>query len=331
MWTGLSSASQLDIWVDGIEKQLKALDKSLEELRSSASGKTKFAFKRKVKTPSSLSTKTATPARAITQTTTTTAHSTSRTISNCFNCYLSRSCLSGTSSTSSTNQIEVSITNMSSSVLNLLPSEDESTLPTNIISLSALHINDIQDSILILGHVDGSIMLHNLTNCVVVAGCHQVGIFSLQAMCFGNSACSQFAVQDAQFYGRRCIPRHRIKSDNRELWPCEVRSIPEPVECKFFLMHNRLQCQVLPQTSTSQQPLVINDHNLPFLPQDFSHIRATPSPNWRALKDDELVHDWPLGENDYALQLEKALPRPKTWWWLCIILLISRMRQRPYR
>ena len=126
--------------------------------------------------PSSPSTETNTPASIITPTITErTTPIISRTITNRSDCYLSRSCLSDI--TSFTDQIEVSITNVSRSILDLLPSKDKSTLSTNIISLSALHISDIQDSILILGHVDGSIMLHKLTNCVVVAGCHQVEIY----------------------------------------------------------------------------------------------------------------------------------------------------------
>lgn len=67
-----------------------------------------------------------------------------------------------------------------------------------------------------------------------------------------------------------------------------------------------------PQTTSDQQHLIIRDHTeLPFLPQDFSHIRATPSPNWRALEEDELVRDWPLPETNYTVQLERALPGPK--------------------
>lgn len=146
-------------------------------MRSSTAGKTKFAFKRKVKIPAPASAETATPpaqtnALAIP---TTPISSASRTISNHSNSYLSRSCLSGPSS--STNHIEVSIIGVSNSVLNLLTTTNESTLSANTVSLSALHIRDIQNSILILGSVDGSIMLHNLTNCVVVAGCHQVRLY----------------------------------------------------------------------------------------------------------------------------------------------------------
>ncbi|KAG1891375.1 tubulin binding cofactor C-domain-containing protein [Suillus subluteus] len=245
------------------ELQLKALEKSLEELRSSTTGKTKFAFKRKVKIPASASTETATlPARANAPAIPpSTISSASRTISNHSNCYLSRSCLSGPSS--STDHIEVSIMRISSSILNLLTSTNESTLSANT------------NSILILGTVDGSIMLHNLTNCVVVAGCHQF-----------------------RMHNSTAVDAYLDITSNPIIESCDqVRFGMYPSELKI---------------TTDQPPLVTKNHTeLPFLPQDFSHIRATPSPNWRALEEDKLVHDWPLSETNYTVQLERVLPRPK--------------------
>lgn len=257
------------------ELQLKALEKSLEELRSSTAGKTKFAFKRKVKIPAPASAETATPpaqTNALAMPTTPTS-SASRTISNHSNSYLSRSCLSGPSS--STNHIEVSIIRISNSVLNLLTTTNESTLSANTVSLSALHIRDIQNSILILGSVDGSIMLHNLTNCVVVAGCHQF-----------------------RMHNSTAVDAYLDITSNPIIESCDqVRFGPYPSELK---------------TTSDQQHLIIRDHTeLPFLPQDFSHIRATPSPNWRALEEDESVRDWPHPETNYTVQLERALPGPK--------------------
>ncbi|KAG1890082.1 tubulin binding cofactor C-domain-containing protein [Suillus subluteus] len=257
------------------ELQLKALEKSLEELRSSTTGKTKFAFKRKVKISASALAETATPPAPVNAPaiSTSTISSPSRTISNHSNCYLSRSCPSCPSS--STDHIEVSIIRISSSILNLLMTTNESTLSANTVSLSALHIRDIQNSILILGTVDGSIMLHNLTNCVVVAGCHQFRIHNSTA-----------------------VDAYLDITSNPIIESCDqVRFGVYPSELKI---------------TTDQQPVVTKNHTkFPFLPQDFSHIRATPSPNWRALEEDELVHDWPLSETNYAVQLERALPRPK--------------------
>ncbi|KAG2064568.1 hypothetical protein BDR04DRAFT_1235017 [Suillus decipiens] len=257
------------------ELQLKALERSLEELRSSTVGKKKFAFKRKVKIPVSASAGTATPpARANAPAIPTSSiSSASRTISNHSNCYLFRSCLSGPSL--STDHVEVSIISISSSILNLLTTTNESTLSTNTVSLSALHIRDIQNSILILGTVDGSIMLHNLTNCVVVADCHQF-----------------------RMHNSTAVDAYLDITSNPIIESCD--------QVRFGVYPSELK------TTTDQQPLVTkNDTEFPFLPQDFSHIRATPSPNWRVLEEDELIHDWPLSGVNYAVQLERALPRPQ--------------------
>jgi hypothetical protein len=255
------------------ELQLKTLEKSLEELRSSTTGKTKFAFKRKVKIPASTSAETATPpapanAPAIP---TSTISSASRTISDHSNCYLSRSCLSSPSS--STDHIEVSIIRISNSILNLATT-NELTPSANTVSLSALHIHDIENSILVLGTVDGSIMLHNLTNCVVVAECHQF-----------------------RMHNSTAVDAYLDITSNPIVESCD--------QVRFGVYPSELK------TISHQQPLVTKKHTeFPFLPQDFSHIRATPSPNWRALEEDELIHDWPLSETNYAVQLKRALPHP---------------------
>ncbi|KAG2159397.1 tubulin binding cofactor C-domain-containing protein [Suillus bovinus] len=257
------------------ELQLKALEKSLEELRSSTAGKTKFAFKRKVKIPASASAETATPpARANAPAIpTTTISSASRTISDQSNCYLSRSCLP--CSSSSTHHIEMSIIRISNSVLNLLTTTNESTLSANTAFLSALHIRDIQNTILILGTVDGSIMLHNLINCVVVVECHQF-----------------------RMHNSTAIDAYLEITSNPIIESCD--------QVRFGVYPGELK------TTTDQQARVTREHaGIPFSPQDFSHIRATPSPNWRTLEEDELVRDWPLSETNYTAQLQRALPRPK--------------------
>jgi hypothetical protein len=83
------------------------------------------------------------------------------------------------------------------------------------------------------------------------------------------------------------------------------------VQSFHYFLYNCLKMPTSLQTTTDQQPLVGKIHTeLPFIPQDFSHIRATPSPNWRVLEEDELVHDWPLSEANYVVQLERVLPHP---------------------
>ena len=42
--------------------------------------------------------------------------------------------------------------------------------------LTALHIRDLKETVLILPNVKGSVLLHNLHRCTVIVACHQAGI-----------------------------------------------------------------------------------------------------------------------------------------------------------
>ena len=65
------------------------------------------------------------------------------------------------------------------SVVNLTSREamSEALPPTSI------HVKDVKNSILILGYVQGSCLMHSLDNCVVIVACHQVGHLSLKLHC----------------------------------------------------------------------------------------------------------------------------------------------------
>lgn len=45
----------------------------------------------------------------------------------------------------------------------------------NQLDLTALHIRDLKDTLLILPNVKGSVILHNLHRCTAIVTCHQVG------------------------------------------------------------------------------------------------------------------------------------------------------------
>ena len=63
-----------------------------------------------------------------------------------------------------TSRQDVYLFNINDSLLNLLA-----------LSISAVHIKDIHNSILFLSPISGSLFVDNCTNCILVAGCHQVG------------------------------------------------------------------------------------------------------------------------------------------------------------
>jgi hypothetical protein len=55
----------------------------------------------------------------------------------------------------------------------LLPPQDSN------LNFSALHIRDLSDCVLLLPFTQGSALIHDIRNCVLVLGCHQVRSMSV--------------------------------------------------------------------------------------------------------------------------------------------------------
>jgi len=60
----------------------------------------------------------------------------------------------------------MTLSDISNCIVNLL--HDHTT------DFSAVHLQRVSDSVLLLPHINGSILLHDMSNCVLVVGCHQV-------------------------------------------------------------------------------------------------------------------------------------------------------------
>lgn len=67
---------------------------------------------------------------------------------------------------------DLTISNINHCIINLASSRGQSN---DVIELSAVHVEKLTDSVLILPTVNGSILLHDLSRCILVVGCHQVG------------------------------------------------------------------------------------------------------------------------------------------------------------
>lgn len=72
----------------------------------------------------------------------------------------------------SNNPSDLTISNIDHCIINLASSQGHGD---DVIQLSAVHVEQLSDSVLILPMVNGSILLHGLTRCVLAVGCHQVG------------------------------------------------------------------------------------------------------------------------------------------------------------
>ncbi|KAJ3549442.1 hypothetical protein NMY22_g886 [Coprinellus aureogranulatus] len=132
-------------------------------------------------------------------------------------------------------------------VVNLLPPKDSQ------LRFSALHIRNLSDSVLLLPFNDGSALIHDIKNCVLVLGCHQFRMHTSTHV-------------DVYL---------RIKS-NPIIETCS--------NIRFGMYPAPLAPQLLQE---SPQP--------PFTVQDFSHIRATPSPNFSLIgeKLGNEIKPWP--------------------------------------
>ncbi|KAF9045246.1 tubulin binding cofactor C-domain-containing protein [Panaeolus papilionaceus] len=155
------------------ELQLKGIEKSIELLRPSSSSKGKFSFKKKAAVEPSVSTAApvVTPTPAPVNTSRTTIGSSILTLSNRENQYITRSNLP-----EHTQRTDLSVSDVKDCIIDLLPSpEGGDTTPSSgeQLELSALHIRNVTNCVILLPLVGGSALLHDIVNCILVLGCHQ--------------------------------------------------------------------------------------------------------------------------------------------------------------
>ncbi|KAL1728343.1 tubulin binding cofactor C-domain-containing protein [Schizophyllum commune] len=255
------------------ELQVKALEKSVEELRSTTV-KPKFAFKRKAaassqsSTPSAPTTpKPAADTSAPSPAGTNASHvapSTNLLLSSHKSKYLTVADLPAPFKQES----DLALADLEGCVVDLLGRadlsggavdvdspgrvgvDDPSLRDPSLLNISAVHIRNISDSLIVLPLISGSVMLHDITRSIVVFRMHT----------------------------SKAVDIYLSITSNPIIEHCsEIRFSPYPSALAPGAPSNGLQSI-----------------------QDFSHIRATPSPNWSRL-DSEQQADVPG-----ILQLAKA-------------------------
>ncbi|KAK2460785.1 hypothetical protein APHAL10511_007255 [Amanita phalloides] len=249
--------------------QIKALERMVEELRVASKPKSKFVFKRAITAGSNASIaaegiaeKEPQPKAPSPSTRTNNALLPSRSYR-----YISTSELLTSNSLS-----DMTISDLDHCIVNLTISQDGSECP---IQLPAVHVMKLTNSVLILPMVHGSILLHELTRCIVVAGCHQFRMHDSRSVHVYLSITSSPVIEhcsNLRFTG----------------YPPTLMSLPTD-------NMNR---------DKESQHLAV---------QDFSHIRSTPSPHWSILEDDSVIRFWPMEaiQNDEHIRdtLSLLLPR----------------------
>lgn len=139
----------------------------MEELRAASIPKAKFAFKRTAVTGSDTPQRPPVVAGHAADRESPKESSNNASLSN-------HSCryISSVDLPTSNNPSDLTISNINHCIINLASSRGQSN---DVIQLSAVHVEKLTDSVLILPTVNGSILLHDLRRCILVVGCHQVG------------------------------------------------------------------------------------------------------------------------------------------------------------
>jgi hypothetical protein len=163
-------------WIHALTQQMDSLEQMLEEIHSASLPKTKFTFKRKTNKPPLSAAPTPLPS------------------SSDANELGGRDSLPGTSgfnNLSSHSHCRLSLQSIPTSgegppLSDLIISDLDhcivdlrgtagSVRSQNQLNLTALHIHDLNETLLILPIVKGSVILHNLRRCTAIVTCHQVG------------------------------------------------------------------------------------------------------------------------------------------------------------
>jgi hypothetical protein len=164
-------------WIHALIQQMDLLERALEEIRSASLPKTKFTFKRKTNKPPLSAAPTLLPS------------------SSGANELGGRDGLPGTSDfngLSSRSHCRLSLQSIPTSgegppLSDLIISDLDHCIvdlraSQNQLNLTALHIRDLKETLLILPIVKGSVILHNLHRCTAIVTCHQVGTRSFVRM-----------------------------------------------------------------------------------------------------------------------------------------------------
>lgn len=159
-----------------ILQQLKTLETGIDTIRNASSNKPRFAFKRSAKAPIEPSHSASTPApssSSLPAASPSTPSSTQLSISNRQNSWLTLESLDAAPGVLPS-QSSLSISELSSCVVNLLAPTSVESKPT--VHVNALHIRRMRRVVLIAGYIDGSLLIHDCEDCLLILGCRQVSI-----------------------------------------------------------------------------------------------------------------------------------------------------------
>ncbi|KAJ3520821.1 hypothetical protein NM688_g9108 [Phlebia brevispora] len=259
------------------EQFLKSVEADIESLRVTSAPKPKFAFKRRPPKASTPSTA-QTCADHAKEAPILSAPPTSSSSHLALSGH-SHKYLDGGSLPSLASSSDLTISDLEDCIVNLL------TLPSlsdaedgGQCKFTALHARNLSNTVLILPVFDGSALLHDLKRCTIALGCHQFRMHASHAVDVYLSI--------------------------------ESNPIIEHCSSIRFAEYPRALSSTL-----DASPSILHETSKHLAVQDFSHIRATRSPNWSALPAEALPSgdDWGLVvRRDTSMSrddMEEAMPR----------------------
>lgn len=238
-------------------------------------------------------------------------HTSGLTLSGHTNSYLTLSSLSSPWTSAS----DLTISDLDHCVVNLIPptTSQSSTIGT---TLTALHVRNLSNTVLILPIITGSALLHDMKNCVIILGSRQVSETLKHTHQRGATSDPHNTHQQFRMHTSSHVDVYIAISSNPIIEHCSaIRFADYPAFLRRQLgdLGTTEPVRHRGLTRITENAMLIHfciPQSNYMAVQDFSHIRATPSPNWSALPADAMVDEerLPLADRDAKDVLERLLP-----------------------
>lgn len=155
-------------------QQLKALQNVLLDIQAASKPRSKFSFKRKPQEAAPLTSKEEKAENLPLLQPTGSVPTTNLTLSSRSFEYLTFDAFPQSSL-----QHHLTVSDLDHCIVNLIPHSPQSDAlgdgsPRARLDISALHVHNLTNTILLLPSIDGSVLLHSLSQCTLVVGCRQV-------------------------------------------------------------------------------------------------------------------------------------------------------------
>ncbi|KAI0649916.1 tubulin binding cofactor C-domain-containing protein [Trametes meyenii] len=255
------------------ENKLKDIEAQLESLRASTAPKSKFAFKRKAAKVSPSSSTVTSSSREPNSSVPTQGLVQSTTPTSGLSLSGHSHAYLTLSSLSSpwSAASDLTISDIDHCIVNLIPSPANPDASADV-TFTALHVRNVTNSVFVLPILSGSALLHDMKHCVIALGSRQFRMHTSSNVDVYVSIASNPIIEHCS--GIRF-------SD----YPLSLR----PALSRDAAAQIKSNCLAV---------------------QDFSHIRASPSPNWSAIAEGQRIEDdgWPLLQSEPKEVLHRLLP-----------------------